>query len=84
MLSLSLVLAVAKTLLNVHTLLGAVGGSVATVASPKVFAWVKKQFTSVKADASAVVTNAETTVVADVKAAVANAEAQVVSTVKKL
>lgn len=41
--------------------IGAVGGSVAAVVSSKVYAFVKKQVTSVKADAPAVVAKVEAT-----------------------
>lgn len=53
-------------LFSLSTLVGAVGGAVATVSSQKVYAFVKKQVTSAKADAPAVVAKVE----ADVKKAV--------------
>jgi hypothetical protein len=49
----------------VSVVVGAVGGAVAAVVSSKVYAFVKKQVTSVKADAPAVVAKVE----ADVKKA---------------
>lgn len=59
-------------LLSLNTLIGAVGGAVAAVVSPKVFAFVRKQVTSVESKAA-------TVSVSSAEAAVAN----VVSSVEK-
>jgi hypothetical protein len=52
--------------LSLNTLVGAVAGSIVTVACPKVFAFVTKQWGSAKADAAPVVAKAEAAVVAAV------------------
>lgn len=58
-------------LLSINTLIGAVGGAVAAVLSQKVYAFVKKQITSIEAKEVVV------------KQAVANTVSSVVATVEK-
>jgi hypothetical protein len=53
------ILSIVKAVVDLHSVLGAVAGSVATVSSQKVYAFVTKQTASVKAAAAAEISKAQ-------------------------